>query len=382
MKHSLPLPLTNLSKSHSTTSLFCFFSCLNLDCRALPKPRDGFIQYYSKDNFILGTNKGEKFYASGTIAKVNCLTGFELSDDGQQTLTCDEIGNWSPDLKDLNCRPICGKQASVGTPYIVGGSETNITYAPWHVGIYKVVKGAKNYQCGGTILTRRIVISAMHCFWDRRRNAAYEPSLYKVTAGKQLSTYNSPDEPYRVQYFDIEDLNYYSDYRDLSGNFALDIVMILLSDNIEFRHHVAPICLQNKVTFHDIPVPPGLNGTLAGWGLTGSDDKKASEQLKIVELPTIDRDKCIEESGYGFADFVTADRFCAGFLGAKTSACQGDSGGGLVFPKLIDQKMRFFLRGIVSVGANNLGSCDSGKYTTFTNVVYHDKLIRTALLFQ
>lgn len=264
----------------------------------------------------------------------------------------------------------------------MGGTETNITYAPWHVGIYKVIKGAKKYQCGGTILTRRIVISAMHCFWNRKKNVAYEPALYKVTAGKQRSTYNSPDEPYRVQYFDIEDLNYYSDYRDLSGNFALDIVMILLSDIIEFRHHIAPICLQNKITFHDIPVPPGLNGTLAGWGLTGSNNNQASEQLKIVELPTVDRDKCIGDSGYGFADFVTADRFCAGYLGAKISACQGDSGGGLVFPKFIDQKIRFFLRGIVSVGANNLGSCDSGKYTTFTNVVYHDKLIRTALLFQ
>lgn len=53
----------------------------------------------------------------------------------------------------------------------------------------------------------------------------------------------------------------------------------------------------------------------------------------------------------------------------------GDSGGGLVFNKTENDRVKWYLRGIVSVGANKLDSCDSNKYSTFTNVAYHDKLI-------
>lgn len=55
----------------------------------------------------------------------------------------------------------------------------------------------------------------------------------------------------------------------------------------------------------------------------------------------------------------------------------GDSGGGLVFNKTEDGRVKWYLRGIVSVGANKLDSCDSDKYTTFTNVAYYDKLFES-----
>lgn len=314
------------------------------------------------------------------MAKINCLTGFEISGGSQQTLTCTENANWSPDLKDITCRPVCGKQAPTGAAFIAGGQETNITYAPWHVGIYKLKDAEVIYQCGGTILTEKVIISAIHCFWDPQINIAYDARLFKVAAGKQYIDYKSNDEPHKVQYFQIVDLNYHSDYRHASGNYALDIVLALLDVSIHFQHHIAPICVQmNSVTIYDIPVYPGLNGTLAGWGLTESG--RQSKRLKIVDLPTVDKDKCIADSDSGFRDFITADKFCAGHWKLNISACQGDSGGGLVFPKTINGSRRYFLRGVVSVGSNALiNRCDSSKYTTFTNVIYHDKLVRSALL--
>lgn len=53
----------------------------------------------------------------------------------------------------------------------------------------------------------------------------------------------------------------------------------------------------------------------------------------------------------------------------------GDSGGGLVFNKTENGRVKWYLRGIVSVGARKRESCDSDKYTTFTNVAYHERLI-------
>lgn len=57
------------------------------------------------------------------------------------------------------------------------------------------------------------------------------------------------------------------------------------------------------------------------------------------------------------------------------SVCQGDSGGGWVHAEVESMKKIYYLRGIVSTGVNKDSSCDSNKYTTFTNVLHYDKFI-------
>lgn len=85
----------------------------------------------------------------GTIARINCRVRYELPGTKQQILTCGENGLWSPPPQ--LCTPICGEEAPTGTPYLVGGFETNITKVPWHAGIYKREGDAYLLQCGGTI---------------------------------------------------------------------------------------------------------------------------------------------------------------------------------------------------------------------------------------
>lgn len=107
----------------------------------------------------------------GTIAYVSCQRGYEKNGP-QQTLTCLGDGRWSP--APQRCTQICG-EINEGTAYVVGGSVTNITRVPWHVGIYRKEREDGRYQqiCGGTILTSRVVISAMvisfiFFFWDQQ----------------------------------------------------------------------------------------------------------------------------------------------------------------------------------------------------------------------
>lgn len=53
-----------------------------------------------------------------------------------------------------------------------------------------------------------------------------------------------------------------------------------------------------------------------------------------------------------------------------------DSGGGLMFPSLDKNRVIWYLRGIVSTGARNIeGSCDSNEFSTFTNILFHEKFI-------
>lgn len=53
----------------------------------------------------------------------------------------------------------------------------------------------------------------------------------------------------------------------------------------------------------------------------------------------------------------------------------GDGGGGLVFPQTENNRKKWYLRGIASTAPNKMDSCDSDKYSTFTNIAYYEALI-------
>lgn len=60
-----------------------------------------------------------------------------------------------------------------------------------------------------------------------------------------------------------------------------------------------------------------------------------------------------------------------------SSACQGDSGGGLTF---WSGNRRHYIRGIVSVAPKGpTGSCDVNQYTLYTNVGKHLEFISQAV---
>lgn len=307
----------------------------------------------------------------GTIAHIDCKTRYELPGVRQQVLSCSDNGQWIPQPEV--CTPICGEEAPAGTPYIVGGLEANITKVPWHAGLYKRHGDNYNLQCGATIVNARVLISAMHCFWDRNEEKPYDVSFFRVAVGKASIDYLQTED-LKAQFFDVERIFYDNGYNDLSGNFNADIVLVILKTTIEFRAHIAPICIPYGLTYADIIVPSDWIGRVAGWGLTSSSGQP-SPILKIIELPVVDRPKCIADSPEDFIPQITPDKFCAGLLGSGVGVCQGDSGGGLVFPQKVKGRDKFFLRGIVSTGPSKQGSCDSDKYTTFTNILYHEKLI-------
>lgn len=94
----------------------------------------------------------------GTIAYVSCQQGYEKTGP-QQTLTCQPDGRWSPSPQ--RCTPICG-EINEGAAYVVGGLNTSISKVPWHAGIYQKNHYDQYQQiCGGTIISSKVIISAM-----------------------------------------------------------------------------------------------------------------------------------------------------------------------------------------------------------------------------
>lgn len=302
----------------------------------------------------------------GTIAKINCQRGYEYVRPQQQIISCGSDGRWFP--APIPCTQICGEEGPDGTPYIVGGEISNITKVPWHVGVYRSVQNQFVQQCGGTILNAKVVITAMHCFWNSQTNSAYSAAEYRITAGKFHRLYDDTNESNKVQVFAVDKIHHVSGYSDYNGLFANDIALLILNQYIEFKVNIAPICFDYDLTFDEKTVPTGWIGRVAGWGLTQSSGLPSND-LKMIELPVVGREECIRVVGTSFAPFVTPDKFCAGHL-IGVSVCQGDSGGGLVFPKVINGRTLYYLRGIVSTGPNKGSSCDNNKYTTFTNTAH------------
>lgn len=309
--------------------------------------------------------------APATIAKINCQRGYESLRPTQQILSCGKDGRWYP--APIPCTQICGEEGPEGSPYVVGGEIANITQVPWHVGIYRNINYQYEQVCGGTILNAKVVISAMHCFWDVQRSQPYAANEYRIAAGKFHRDYNDAADGGRGQMLAVDRIHYVDGYQDYVGLYANDIALLVLSHYIEFKVHIAPICIEYDLTFDEKTVPLGWVGRVAGWGLTESHGRP-SPDLKMIELPVVSREQCVQAVGPAFAPFVTPDKFCAGHV-SGVSVCQGDSGGGLAFSKMVNGRTIFYLRGIVSTGPNKGSSCDNDKYATFVNTAHFSDFI-------
>lgn len=124
-------------------------------------------------------------------------------------------------------------------------------------------------------------------------------------------------------------------------------------------------------------------GTVVGWGL--DENNRLSEILKKTEMPIVDTVKCIYSKPDFFAKFTSLTSFCAGFRNGKqfyllyvisivfagSSACNGDSGSGLVIGKQDeDGEISWHLRGLVSISVpiKERAICNPFEYIVFTDV--------------
>lgn len=304
----------------------------------------------------------EDLSAPGTRAQITCRTGFtrELR---QQNLTCTDYGRWNK--LPARCNEICGKPTFVDNSTresFVG----DIAEAPWHVGIY----ANDEYQCGGTIISPKVVVSAAHCFWDTRSDTLRDTRDYRIVAGKTFRDLNR-HERRQTQALTVDRVIHDPQYSINEGNYVRDIAFVILKDNIEFQEHIAPVCFQydfvNQLAISS-DFEDEFGGQVAGWGALANAN--ASRQLKIMRVRTISKSECkkvLQEN------LVTNDKFCAGDA-QRSTVCNGDSGGGFTF----NDRGKHYLRGVVSVGGNS--ACGRIRYTTFTNVQWYTNLIRDFLI--
>merc|ERR1712178_329289 len=107
-------------------------------------------------------------------------------------------------------------------------------------------------MCGGTIINKRTVITAAHCY------EGADPRLFQVVVGQHSK--RSPDK-YTKRYRVAEIKNHPQwNPRTLEN----DISIIKLAEDIEFNQAVQPICLPQS----DWIYVDGGNFLVTGWGRT------------------------------------------------------------------------------------------------------------------
>ena len=207
---------------------------------------------------------------------------------------------------------------------INGASDGNIR-APWLAAVGKYSDendGGFLVICSGSILTKKIIVTAAHCF--PKLTIPPKPDMVRVGANKIDSRYANDR---KIKQYKIHPKYEYPKY-------YYDVALIILHEELIFSSKISPICLPQKTLIH-----PGENTytSVQGWGeeVGGSHGKVASE----VNVGIRSKDECdhkFKNSGYQYSERIKSSMpqyteeilFCANAnLYRQSGTCYGDSGG-------------------------------------------------------
>ncbi|KAL0119332.1 hypothetical protein PUN28_009716 [Cardiocondyla obscurior] len=233
----------------------------------------------------------------------------------------------SGELLKVKCKNLeCGIRTQVtSTARIVGGASSSMGNWPWQVALYK----DGNYQCGGTLIKDRWIISAAHCFY--RAQDSYWVARIGAT---RRGSFRSPHE----QLLRVDYISLHPDYID--NGFINDIAVIRLERSVIFSDYIRPVCLPKA------PVASDTVCVITGWGQLNELGRVFPDTLQEVEVPVISTEDCRRKTLFLPLYKITSGMFCAGNGGKD--ACLGDSGGPLVCSSPLEN--RYVLQGITSNG--------------------------------
>ncbi|CAG2115618.1 unnamed protein product [Medioppia subpectinata] len=234
---------------------------------------------------------------------------------------------------------------------IVGGREAEPRAFPWIAALG--TQGEFLPFCGGTLISNQYVVSAAHCFRNRR------PDQLVVRLGAHDFSVLPVERDARD--FQISWVKMHPRWQGVdTGDY--DIALIKLTPNVVFSRSVMPICLP---PWRTRPTYAGELATVAGWGRTRFNGYQ-SERLMQVEVQVWNNSACnqaLAPKGYK----VTPGMMCAGDPKGGKDSCNGDSGGPLMIQESTDE--RWLLVGVVSWGVGCAQPNTPGVYTRVNEYV-------------
>ncbi|XP_044734747.1 phenoloxidase-activating factor 2-like [Chrysoperla carnea] len=223
----------------------------------------------------------------------------------------------------------CGVRNPEGVGFRITGDKDNEAQFgefPWMVAILRedTVDGKTKfniYQCGGSLIHPRVVLTAAHCVSDPAKHASL-----KVRAGEWDT--QTTNELYPNQDRAVESVEIHPDY--YAGALFNDIALLFLKDPVDIAENVDVVCLPPDNVQID-----KSRCFASGWGKdVFGQEGRYQVILKKIELPIVPRPQCVEalrNTRLGKHFQLHESFICAGGEPGKDT-CKGDGGSPLICP--------------------------------------------------
>uniref|UniRef100_A0A182ISK8 Peptidase S1 domain-containing protein n=1 Tax=Anopheles atroparvus TaxID=41427 RepID=A0A182ISK8_ANOAO len=247
----------------------------------------------------------------------------------------------------------CGRRKVNTNNLILHARAAVAGHWPWHACIMHHYQGTFTNVCGGSIIDKNTILTAAHCVLTP--SGLMSVDLVSVEVGRiRLRIADQRTRAYEPDRFIV-----HPEYA--SNKVQHDIALIKLRTDIEMSDYIQPVCLWNRGP--DLAQVERKFGSVIGFGL--NENNEVSDYLREADIPVVDFATCLASNRVAFGAVLTSMMYCAG-SGNGTSACNGDSGGGMFF----EYDGVWYVRGLVSFipGLNGQAKCDPYQYTVFTDV--------------
>ncbi|XP_046486980.1 uncharacterized protein [Neodiprion pinetum] len=256
----------------------------------------------------------------------------------------------------------CGMRSNdynAGAQRADGPGATLFGEFPWMVAL--LVRQTKNpllFQCGGSLLSTRAVLTAAHCV------AGQEVGRLVVRVGEWDTRSNNEPLPY--QEAGVQTILKHPQF--YSGGLYHDVAVLILTSEVNYQTNVRPICLPQQ----GMAITPGVRCYATGWGRNSFGvEGQYQAVLRQVDLPIVERSDCqnrLRSTRLGQYFQLHGSFMCAGGEPSKDT-CTGDGGGPLVCPTSTG---RYFQVGVVSWG---IGCGSSTTPAVYASVPQHRQWI-------
>ncbi|XP_067633522.1 trypsin eta-like [Eurosta solidaginis] len=197
-------------------------------------------------------------------------------------------------------------------PFIIGGHEVDVAKHPYLISIrYRLVdNGPYWHKCAGVIVSEHAVLTAAQCIREIQTDR-----VMIVAAANRRTGGDGQHYPATKWIGHAEFSTYTADY---------DIGLLFVDLPFEFTADGATL---RSINIRRQRPAAGHLATVVGWGYR-EEFGPSSNYLKEIQVPIVSQSECV--SIYGVGE-VTERMICAGFVNGGHDACQGDTGGPLIY---------------------------------------------------